>query len=151
MKLKTTWLAITVTSLLNPAFAFKFVDTDANGVKHIHAPFLHMDIKHHADGTKDVNVRAPFVHVNNPAGANNASVKAPFTKVSHPDGGTRVKAPFTKVNDPAGNNNNASVKAPFTKVSHPNGGTSVKAPFTKVNKPSGATDASVKAPFVNQK
>ena len=53
----------------------------ADEVKHIHVPFVHIDIKKHADGTKDYDVRAPFTKVHNPAGADNARVKAPFYKV----------------------------------------------------------------------
>jgi hypothetical protein len=49
--------------------------------KRIDLPFVHIGINKHADGQKDVDVKAPFVHVNNPAGEGNAQVKAPFTHV----------------------------------------------------------------------
>jgi hypothetical protein len=58
---------------------------DKNGetTKHIHFPFVHIDVQKHKDGTKDVDVKAPFTRVHNPAGPNNADVKAPFYKVTH--------------------------------------------------------------------
>jgi hypothetical protein len=60
--------------------------TDDNDTrrKRIDLPFVHIDVKKHADGTKDVDVKAPFVKVHNPAGEDNAEVKAPFTKVQNP-------------------------------------------------------------------
>ena len=58
-------------------------NTNASENKRIDLPFVHIGVNKHTDGQKDVDVRAPFVHVHNPAGANNAQVKAPFTKVEH--------------------------------------------------------------------
>jgi hypothetical protein len=74
-------LLLVYNSTANPALAFKFVTYDADGTKHIHAPFVNVAVKKHADGTKDVDVKAPFTKVHNPAGVDNAEVKAPFTKV----------------------------------------------------------------------
>ncbi len=126
----------------------KLFKKDANGSTHVNLPFIHVDREFDSHGRKTVKVRAPFVKVDNPPGANNVHVSAPFTKVGHAQPGTtQVKAPFVKVNNPGGYHD-AQVSAPFTKVNeHPNGTTSVKAPFTKVTEhPNGTT--SVKAPFV---
>jgi hypothetical protein len=100
------------------AHSFKFVEKDADGTKHIRAPFVHVDVHPKTDGQNDVHVKAPFVKVNNPAGPHNSQVSAPFTKVhDNPVGDTKVSAPFTRVHD------------------KPNGDTTVSAPFTKVNSP----------------
>ncbi len=64
------------------------VDKSNEQTKHIHVPFVHIDVTRHKDGTKDVDVRAPFTKVHNPAGPNNAEVKAPFTKVDHTNNNT---------------------------------------------------------------
>ncbi len=70
-----------LTTLLSPSgIAAEPAANTANETKHIHVPFVHIDIKKHADGTKDVDVRAPFTNVHNPAGTDNAQVKAPFYK-----------------------------------------------------------------------
>lgn len=57
-------------------------DKQVEETKHIHFPFVHIDVTRHKDGTKDVDVKAPFTKVHNPAGPNNADVKAPFTKIN---------------------------------------------------------------------
>jgi hypothetical protein len=71
------------------------VDKDITSSKHFHFPFIHVDVARHKDGTKDVDVKAPFTKVHNPAGPNNAHVKAPFTRVDHGSSGAAddVKAP----------------------------------------------------------
>ncbi len=115
-----------------PAFAGKFVETDPDGTKHIRAPFVHVDVRHNYDGTKNVNVKAPFVKVHHPPGTDNAQVTAPFTKVKrNEDGSPKVSAPFTKVN--RADDGSTKVRAPLTKVDHASdGATRVKAPFTHV-------------------
>jgi hypothetical protein len=146
-----------------PALAGRFVETDADGTKHIRAPFVNVDVKHHADGTKNVNVNAPFVRVHDPSGASSTQVKAPFTKVDrNDDGSPRVRAPFTRVdrNDDGSPRVTAPftkvdrttygatrVQAPLAKVDHPNNGrATVSAPLTKVDRNSDGS-ARVKAPF----
>lgn len=62
--------------------AQNYVDAEESN-KNIDLPLIHVHVHKHNDGQKDVEVKAPFVHVNNPAGPNNAKVKAPFTKVDH--------------------------------------------------------------------
>jgi hypothetical protein len=64
-----------------PCHAYKWVTYDADGTKHIHAPFVNVAVKKHADGTKDVDVKAPFTKVHNPAGEDNSRVHAPFTDI----------------------------------------------------------------------
>ncbi len=110
----------------------KLFKKDANGSTHVNLPFIHVDREFDSHGRKTVKVRAPFVKIDNPPGADNVHVSAPFTKVGHAQPGTtQVKAPFVKVNNPGGYHD-AQVSAPFTKVTeHPNGTTSVKAPFVK--------------------
>jgi len=63
--------------------------------KRVDLPFIHIGVRKHADGQKDVDVRAPFVRVHNPAGANNAQVKAPFTNVNHTPPSTQSQQPVT--------------------------------------------------------
>jgi len=57
-------------------------DTDRDVVtrKHYDFPFVHVEVGRRKDGSRDVDVRAPFTKVHNPAGADNAQVKAPFYK-----------------------------------------------------------------------
>lgn len=43
-------------------------DTDTYETKRVDLPFIHIGVRKHVDGEKDVDVRAPFVHVHNPAG-----------------------------------------------------------------------------------
>lgn len=70
-----------LSSTTGPALAYKWVTYDEDGTKHIHAPFVNVAVKKHADGTKDVDVQAPFTNVHNPAGGDNAEVHAPFTDI----------------------------------------------------------------------
>jgi hypothetical protein len=56
------------------------VDKDVVTRKHYDFPFVHVEVGRRKDGTKDVDVRAPFTKVHNPAGGDNAQVKAPFYK-----------------------------------------------------------------------
>ncbi len=82
---------------LTGAVAVEPVDNSVVTTKHFHYPFVHIDVARHKDGTKDVDVRAPFTKVHNPAGADNAEVKAPFYKEEHSKNatGNNVKAPLT--------------------------------------------------------
>jgi hypothetical protein len=60
------------------------VPADDKGNTHIDLPLVHVHAnKTQVGGRHQVTVRAPFVHVDNPPGPNNASVKAPFTHVQH--------------------------------------------------------------------
>jgi hypothetical protein len=71
-------------------------DTDET-TKRVDLPFIHIGVRKHANGQKDVDVRAPFVNVHNPAGPDNAQVKAPFTKVDHTQSTSQQK-PVTNKN-----------------------------------------------------
>jgi hypothetical protein len=73
------------------------VDTDET--KRIDMPFIHIGVKKHSDGKKDVDVRAPFVRVHNPAGPNNAQIKAPFTKVDHTQSSSQSQPDANKVSE----------------------------------------------------
>ncbi len=132
--------AVGILSSSAPATALKFVETDADGTKHIRAPFVHVDVHHRADGQKDVRVKAPFTKVHNPAGAHNAQISAPFTKVNNSqNGGKDVSAPFTKVEKPT-ESRKAQVNAPFTKVhSNLSDSNMAPAPNTKGQTPAGNT------------
>jgi hypothetical protein len=129
------------------AFSWNFVEKDADGTKHINAPFVHIDVHHKGDGTKAVSVDAPFTHVRNPGSYGKVGVSAPFTSVHDmPDGSRQINAPFTQVhNAPDGSK---QVSAPFTKSTSANGNTHVNAPFTKVHKAPNQP-AQVKAPFTD--
>ena len=75
---------IALTNLLSQScYATEPTSSTGDETKHFSMPFLHIDVKKHADGTKDVDVRAPFTNVHNPAGADNAQVRAPFYKSEH--------------------------------------------------------------------
>ncbi len=65
--------------------------TDIEETKRVDLPFIHIGVRKHVDGQKDVDVRAPFVRVHNPAGSNNAQVKAPFTKINHTETSNQAK------------------------------------------------------------
>ena len=71
------------------------VDNNVVTIRRIQFPFGHVDIARHKDGSNDVDVKAPFTKVHNPAGPDNAQVKAPLYKEDHVSGGTvnNVKAP----------------------------------------------------------
>ena len=129
--------ALLLIAQAGPALAGDFVRTDADGTKHIRAPFVNIDVKHHADGTKNVDVKAPFVKVHNPAGQHNAKIQAPFTKVDRTESGSpTVTAPLTKVErNPDGS---ARVKAPFTKVGEPNTAKSMKVTAPNPQEPGGS-------------
>jgi hypothetical protein len=66
-----------------PTSAADQTDKDGATTKHFDFPLVHVRTIRHKDGSKDVDVRAPFTQVHNPAGPNNAQVKAPFTKVEN--------------------------------------------------------------------
>jgi len=90
-------------------------DKPVEQTKHMHFPFVHIDETRYSDGTKDVDVRAPFTKVHNPAGQDNATVKAPFTHVDHATKGTDKKAGLPPVQKEAdkkkltvGNNKSAT-------------------------------------------
>lgn len=111
------------------ADAFKFVEKDSDGTTHVRAPFVHVDIHHKADGTKNVSVDAPFTHVRHPGGGNNVQVSAPFTKINpRSEKNVHVATPFVKV-----------MKQPESFVH-------ASAPFTKANKPSTKETVHVAAP-----
>ena len=82
---------------LTGALATEPVDNNVVTTKHLHYPFVHIDIARHKDGTKDVDVKAPFTKVHNPAGADNAEVKAPFYKEDHSKNSIadKVRSPAT--------------------------------------------------------
>jgi hypothetical protein len=146
------------------AVSWNFVEKDADGTKHINAPFVHIDVHPKGDGTKAVSVDAPFTHVRNPGSYGKVGVSAPFTSVhdmpdgskqinapfaqvhNAPDGSKQVSAPFTQVHK--GPDGSTAVSAPFTKSTSANGTTRVNAPFTKVHKASNQP-AQVKAPFTD--
>jgi hypothetical protein len=81
------------------ALASDPADKDITSSKHYHFPFVSLDVARHKDGSKNVDVKAPFTEVHNPAGPDNAQVKAPFTKVDHSKDGTanNITAPRTDV------------------------------------------------------
>ena len=86
------------------ALATEPVDKNTVPTKHYHFPFVNVDIAKHKDGGQDVDVKAPFTKVHNPAGPDNAQVKAPFTKVDHAKNDTvdNVKVPSTNAQTPTG-------------------------------------------------
>ena len=80
-------LLLTLITLINvygqSCYATEPASNTGDETKHFSMPFLHIDVKKHANGTKDVDVRAPFTNVHNPAGSDNAQVRAPFYKSEH--------------------------------------------------------------------
>lgn len=146
-----SFILVPLSTVQNAAFGFKFVEKDDQGVTHVRAPFVHVDVGEPDPDGKRVHVKAPFVNVDNPPGPGNVQVNAPLTHVTRDteNGTTSVKAPFTKVEKPTAGSSVSTNTSTGTEYSNTHSAVSVKAPFAKVQTNGADHNLNVKAPFTN--